>query len=73
MSGTQRIPALTMYRAEVTWLMNQGEPFGAIEDGIDQIPDLTQDEKASLWLFAFSMRTPSDQERDPRAHLAAVE
>ena len=73
MSGTQRIPALTMYRAEVSWLMEQGERFGEIEDGIDRIVDLTEDEKATLWLFAFSLRNPGDQQRDARGHLAAVE
>jgi len=73
MSGTRLIPPLTMYRAEVAWLMEQGETFGAVEDGIDRIADLTEDERASLWLFAFSLRDPRDQQRDARGHLAAVE
>jgi len=40
MSGTQPMPALTGYRAEVAWLMEQGESFGGVEDGIERIPDL---------------------------------
>ncbi len=73
MSGTQQVPALTTYRAEVAWLMNQGESFGEVEKGIHEIPDLTEDEKAALWLFAFTMRDPAEQQRDARAHLQAVE
>ena len=73
MSGTRLIPPLTMYRAEVAWLMEQGEAFGTVEDGIGQIPDLTEDEKAALWLYAFSLQAAGDQQRDARRHLAAVE
>ena len=73
MSGTQAMPALTRYRAEVAWLMEQGESFGGVEDGIERIPDLSQDQKAALWLFAFSLRSPCDQQRGARGHLAAVE
>ena len=40
MSGTQAMPALTRYRAEVAWLMEQGESFGGVEDGIERIPGL---------------------------------
>jgi hypothetical protein len=73
MSGTQLIPPLTTYRAEVAWLMEQGETFDTVEHGIDRIDDLTEDEKAALWLFAFSLRDPRDQQREARGHLAAVE
>ena len=60
------------YRDAVTELMEAGEPFGAVEDAIDQAPHLTEDVKAALWLLAFSMREPCEQLRDARAHLAAV-
>ncbi len=73
MRGTRQIPALTTYRAEVDYLMNAGEPFGEIEEAINGIADLTDDEKAALWLFAFSLRAPAEQQHDARAHLAAVE
>mgnify|MGYP006159823899 CR=1 FL=1 len=34
--------------------------------------DLSEPEKAALWLFAFSLRDQEEQQRDARAHLAAV-
>jgi hypothetical protein len=53
--------------------MNAGEPFGEVEDAIGAIADLTDDEKAALWLYAFSLRDPAHQQQDARAHLAAVQ
>jgi hypothetical protein len=73
MRGTHGLPALTTYRAEVEYLMNAGESFGGVEDAINEIADLTDDEKAALWLFAFSLRGPAEQQRDARTHLAAVQ
>jgi hypothetical protein len=73
MRGTHGIPALTTYRAEVEYLMSAGEPFGGVEDSINGIADLTEDEKAALWLFAFSLRSADEQQHDARAHLAAVQ
>lgn len=73
MRGTHGIPALTTYRAEVHYLMNAGESFGEVEDAINGIADLTDDEKAGLWLYAFSLRDPAHQQQDARAHLAAVQ
>lgn len=35
--------------------------------------ELTQDEKAALWLFAFSLRDPAEQQLDARAHIAALQ
>ena len=52
--------------------MRGGERFGAVEDAIDDVADLTQDEKAALWLYAFSLRAGAEQQRDARAHLAAL-
>ena len=72
MSETYAGPALASYRDSVTVLMQAGEPFGKVEDAIDQVADLTDDAKAALWLLAFSMRDPSDQVRTARAHLATV-
>jgi hypothetical protein len=72
MRETYTRPALASYRDTVTGLMEAGEPFGHVEDVIDESADLTQDAKAALWLLAFSMRAPGDQLRDARAHLAAL-
>jgi hypothetical protein len=53
--------------------MNGGEPFGRIEDVIDDCTELNQEQKAALWLFAFSMRDRVEQQLDARAHLSAVQ
>jgi hypothetical protein len=73
MSGTQASRApLTSYVDAVAKLLEDGERFGDVEDAIDAVPELTQDEKAALWLFAFSLRDPAEQQSDARAHLAAL-
>ncbi len=74
MSGTHASRApLTSYRDAVTELLEGGEKFGDVEDAIDDVAALTQDEKAALWLFAFSLRDPAEQRFDARAHIAALE
>ena len=72
MRGTHPRPALASYRDAVTELIKAGEPFGEVEEAIDQVADLTQDENAALWLVAFSLRDLSEQQSDAQAHLAAV-
>jgi hypothetical protein len=73
MSGTRVRPALARYRDTVAGLMEGGEPFGDVEDAIDEVADLTTDQKAALWLFAFSLRDSDEQQLDARAHLASVQ
>jgi hypothetical protein len=73
MSGAHDRPVLATYRDAVAGLMKDGEPFGDVEDAIDRNAELNQDQKAALWLFAFSLRAPSEQQQEARAHLAAVQ
>jgi hypothetical protein len=73
MSGTQRRPALSSYRDAVLEQIEAGESFGEVEDSIDELAGLTTDEKAALWLFAFSLRDPAQQQLDARAHLASLQ
>jgi hypothetical protein len=73
MSGTQARPALASYRDAVTELIRAGEPFDDVEDAIDEATDLTTDEKAALWLFAFSVRGRDDQQRGAQPDLAALQ
>ena len=73
MSGTWPKPALAGYRDVVAGLLESGEAFGDVEDAIDELRDLSMDQKAALWLFAFSLRAPSRQRVAARGHLAAVE
>jgi hypothetical protein len=71
MSGTQLRPVLASYRDAVAEQIEAGEPFGHVEDAIDKVEELSQDEKAALWLFAFSLREPADQQLDARAYLSS--
>jgi hypothetical protein len=72
MSGAPGRPALASYRDAVTELVRAGERFGNVEAAIDEVPDLTLDEKAALWMFAFSLRDWDEQERAAPAHLTAL-
>jgi hypothetical protein len=56
MSPTQQRPAMASYRDAVTELIRAGEAFDEVEEAIDGVADLAPDQKAALWLFAFSMR-----------------
>ena len=72
MSGTQRRPSLASYRDTVAERMNAGEAFGEVEDSIDRLARVSMDEKAALWLYAFSLRDPAEQQLAARAHLASL-
>jgi hypothetical protein len=72
MGETQPSSAFLSYRDRITALMEAGEPFGTVEDAIGASAELTEDSKAALWLFAFSMREPGEQRQDARAHLDAL-
>ena len=72
MSATQHRPAFASHRGTVTELIEAGEPFGDIENAIDEADDLTIDEKAALWLLAFSRCDRDDQHRAV-ARLAVVQ
>ena len=72
MSGTHARPALACYQDEVEELIRGGESFGGVEDAIAKVVDLSQDQKAALWLFAFSLRDQAEQQLDARAHLSSV-
>ena len=74
MSGTHaRRVSLSSYRDAVKELHDGGQTFGDVEDAIDDVAELSQHEKAALWLFAFSLRDPAEQQLDARAHIAALQ
>ena len=73
MRATRQRADLAGYRDVVAVLVESGEPFGDVEDAIDDLADLTMDQKAALWLFAFSLRDQDEQQRDARAHLTALQ
>ena len=72
MSGTHRRQGLADHRDSVAERINAGEPFGEVEDSIDQLAELSMDEKAALWLLAFSLRDRAEQQLEARAHLAPL-
>ena len=72
MDATQAGTDLANYRYAVTELISAGEPFEDVEEAIDGIVGLTPDRKASLWLFAFSLRDRHEHQSDVRADLAAI-
>jgi hypothetical protein len=72
MSATQARPAVASYRDAVTELVRAEEPFGDIAVAIDEVADLTRDEKAALRRFAFSLHVASSQQRHQRPHLVAL-
>jgi hypothetical protein len=68
-TGTEGRPGLAAYRDTIAQQVKAGTPFGQIEDSIDELAELTTDERAALWLFAFSLRDPTEQRLDARSYL----
>jgi hypothetical protein len=59
------------YQYQVESMMSSREPFGDVEATIGRA-ELTDDQKAALWLLAWSLREPRMQRRDAEATLALV-
>ena len=72
MGPVQVRPALADFRDEVTALTVEGCPLGDVEDAINAQSALTEDQKAALWLFAFSLRDRSEKRRQARVLLAVA-
>ncbi len=45
---------LMQAQREVGGMIHSGTPFDAIEDQIRRIPDLVDEERSALWLYAWS-------------------
>lgn len=58
MRGTHR--AFVHHREVVMERMRAGERFGDVEHAIDQLAEMSEDEKPALWLLAFSYATGAD-------------
>ena len=46
-------------------MMERGASFSIVEESIDEAY-LSRDQKAALWLLAWSLRDPEEQRRDAR-------
>lgn len=64
--------SLDLHRQVVETMMDADEPFGEVETFIDEAVALDQDEKAALWLLAWSSRETLVQRREARAMLGAL-
>jgi hypothetical protein len=56
---------------QVEDMMEQGMPFGCVEDAIETFR-LPSDHKAALWLLAWSLRDPVVQLQDARLTVGLV-
>ena len=63
---------LVDYQGVVEEMMDAGKPFGRVEDFIDQAAALDGNQKAALWLLAWSMRSSPVQRREARELLGAT-
>jgi hypothetical protein len=66
------LPPIEAMEREVERRMMRGERFSDVEDFIDASA-LSSDEKAALWLLAWSYLDRRVQRREARAHLRAIE
>jgi hypothetical protein len=65
------MPAIEAMQAEVERRMRRGDPFSDVEDLIDE-SELHTDEKAALWLLAWTYLDRRAQRREARALLGAL-
>jgi hypothetical protein len=72
MGETEQESASASCRDHVTGLIEAGAPFAVVENAIDERADLTEEGKAALWLFAFSMRDRDEPLERARAHPPAA-
>lgn len=63
--------SLVDYQDKVEGMMHAGELFGVVEDTINAAA-LVENQKAALWLLAWSSRDSLAQRRDAVAALALV-
>ena len=68
----QTYPTLGYHQDVVEGMMSAGEPFGGVETFIDEAAVLGQEEKAALWLLAWSLRDAWVQQRDALAMVRAI-
>jgi hypothetical protein len=53
-------------------MMDASDPFGEVETFINEAVALDQDEKAALWLLAWSLRDAWTQRREAQVMLSAL-
>jgi hypothetical protein len=65
-------PTIGYHQDVVKGMMDASEPFGEVETFINEAAALDEDEKAALWLLAWSFQEGWIQRREAQAMLSAV-
>jgi len=65
-------PTLGRHQDVVRGMMDASQPFLEVETFINEAAALAEDEKAALWLLAWSSRDPWTQRREAMAFLSAI-
>jgi hypothetical protein len=65
-------PTLGYHQDMIEGMMDASEPFGEVETFINEAAALDQNEKAALWLLAWSLRDTWTQRRDALAMVSAL-
>ena len=65
-------PTLGYHQDVVEGMMDASEPFGEVETFIDEAAALDRDEKAALWLLAWSLRGAGNQRTEALAILDSL-
>ena len=63
---------LDLHRQVIETMIDAEEPFGEVETFIDEAVALDHDEKAALWLLAWSSRERPVQRREALAMLGSL-
>jgi hypothetical protein len=71
MAHSAYVSPLDLYRLEVAQLADTDTPFGEVEDAINAT-NLAVDEKAALWMLAWSRLGPQAQQAQAEAKLDLV-
>ncbi len=65
-------PTLGYHQDVVEGMMDASEPFGKVETFINEAAALDQNEKAALWLLAWSLQDAWAQRREAQGMLSAL-
>jgi cytochrome c-type biogenesis protein CcmH/NrfG len=65
-------PTLGFHQDVIKGMMDASDQFGDVETFINEAVALDQDEKAALWLLAWSLRDTWTQRREALAMLSAL-
>jgi hypothetical protein len=65
-------PTLGDHQDTVKGMMDASQPFREVETFINEAPALDEDERAALWLLAWSLRDAWTQRREALAMISAL-